>query len=104
MKKFIYAALFLSVIAANAQESITYQKPPKEILELVDVKRAPSVLMDDKNENMILIYRDSYSTIEELSQKELRLAGLRINPVTNIGSRITYYNDIKIKRLARLSI
>jgi hypothetical protein len=62
MKKIIYVALFFSVIAANAQESITYQKPPQEILDLVDVKRAPSVLMDDKNENMILIYRNSYKT------------------------------------------
>ena len=46
---------------------------------------------------MILLYRDYYKTIEELSEKELRLAGLRINPKTNIGSRTNYYNNIKIK-------
>ena len=43
------------------------------------------------------MYRDSYKTIAELSEEELRLGGLRINPKTNIGSRTTFYNDIKIK-------
>ena len=88
-------------IGAKAQENSTYQKPPKEILELVDVQRAPSVLMDDKNENMVLLYRNSYKTIQELSQKELRLGGLRIDPKTNIGSRVTYFNGFKIKYLKK---
>ena len=48
---------------------------------------------------MLFLYRDNYKSIEDLSQKELRLAGLRINPKTNIGSRITYYNNIRIKNL-----
>ena len=48
---------------------------------------------------MLFLYRDNYKSIEDLSQEELRLAGLRINPKTNIGSRITYYNNIKIKNL-----
>ncbi len=95
------AILFLSIIvlSSSAQENISYQKPSQEILELVDVQLAPSVLLDDNNEFMVLLYRDAYKTIEELSQEELRLGGLRIDPVTNIGSRVTYYNDIKVKSL-----
>jgi hypothetical protein len=46
---------------------------------------------------MILRYRDAYKSIAELSEPELRLAGLRINPKTNIGSRTTYYNNLKIQ-------
>ena len=34
---------------------------------------------------MVYLYRDNYKTIEQLSEKELRLAGLRINPKKNIG-------------------
>lgn len=100
MKPFLFL-LILIVIASgiNAQENIDYQKPPKEILELVDVQRAPSVRMDDDKNFMVLLYRDTYKTIEELSQEEMRLGGLRINPKTNIGSRTTYYNDIKIRKL-----
>ena len=86
-----------------AQENLDYQKPSKEILELVDVPLAPSVLMDNKKENMVLSYRDAYKTIEELSRQELRLGGLRIDPVTNIGSRTTYYNKLEIKKLSEES-
>lgn len=100
MKRFLFLCINLAALGAFAQEGITYQKPPQEILELVDVPRAPSVIMDDDNKFMIFRYRDSYKSIEELSQPEMRLAGLRINPKTNIGSRVTYYNDLKIKYLS----
>ncbi|WP_438423393.1 prolyl oligopeptidase family serine peptidase [Aquimarina macrocephali] len=90
--------LFFIVCISNAQESVDYQKPPKEILDLVDVSPAPSVRVDKKGENLIFLYRDSYKTIEELSEKEMRLAGLRINPKTNISSRANYFNKIKLKK------
>ena len=50
---------------------------------------------------MLFLFRDNYKSIEELSVKEMRLGGLRIDPVTNIGSRVTYYNNIKIKNLKK---
>ncbi|MCF8227997.1 MAG: prolyl oligopeptidase family serine peptidase [Bacteroidales bacterium] len=99
MKKTFVLLFSLSLLGVYAQENIEYQKPPKEILELVDVERAPSVRMDDRQEFMVLLYRDAYKTIEELSQEEMRLAGLRINPKTNIVSRTTYYNNIKIRNI-----
>jgi dipeptidyl aminopeptidase/acylaminoacyl peptidase len=97
-----YVILFFSqllVISAFAQESLNYQKPSKEILDLVDVSMAPSVFIDDKNEHMVFAYRDMYASIKDLSKEELRLAGLRIDPTTNIGSRVRYYNNLKIKHL-----
>ena len=99
MKLSIYLVLLLLLVKVQAQESLTYQKPSKEILELVDVPRAPSVIVDDNKDFMILLYRDAFKSIEEISQEELRLGGLRINPKTNIGSRVTYYNNLKIKPL-----
>lgn len=82
-----------------SQVDLTYQEPPKEILELADARQTPSVLIDEKNENIILLYRNKYKRIAELSETELRLAGLRINPVTNIGSRTTYYNNISLMKV-----
>lgn len=98
-KRWIYLLLIAVALPSAAQEALQYQKPSKEILELVDVKRAPATFIDDAQENMILLFRDSYKSIEELSKQELRLAGLRIDPKTNIGSRVTYYNDLKIQRV-----
>lgn len=100
MKHLLFAAFFMfAAIIGVAQENLTYQKPSEEILELVDVPRAPSVLLDDKQEHMLLIYRDAYKSIEELSQDELRLGGLRINPDKNIGSRTRYFTNLKIRNL-----
>ena len=56
----------------------------------------PRVLVDESKSYMIYLYRDNYKTIEELSEKEMRLAGLRINPQKNIGSRVSYYNNIEV--------
>ena len=84
-------------LSGIGQGSLKYQKPPKEILELVDVPLAPSVLVNDNQDFLVFLYRDPFKTIEDLSNDELRLGGLRINPKINIGSRVRYYNNIKIK-------
>lgn len=99
MKTILAFFLFLfGITPFIAQENTGYQKPPQEILDLVDAPLAPSVLLDDKGENVVLLYRDAYKSIAELSETELRLGGLRINPKTNIGSRTNYYNNIKVKK------
>lgn len=98
MKKLIILSFsILFYIPVNGQGALTYQEPPKEIKELVDAPLAPSVRIDSKAENIVLLYRNAYKTIAELSEEELRLGGLRINPKTNIGSRTTYYNNIEVK-------
>ncbi|NNK39032.1 MAG: hypothetical protein HKP45_00070 [Winogradskyella sp.] len=98
MKKLLSISLCLLCLYSFAQENLTYQKPSKEILDLVDVPLAPSVQIDSKSEHMVLLYRDAYKSIAELSEAEMRLAGLRINPVINIGSRTTFYNNFKVKK------
>lgn len=99
MNKVLFPILFFLVFAPLfAQENLTYQKPPKEILDLVDAPLAPAVQIDSKGENVVLIYRDVYKSIAELSETEMRLGGLRINPKTNIGSRVTFYNNLKVKK------
>ena len=95
--KSLLIVLFLGSVV-HAQENLEYQKPVKEILDLVDVPLAPSIRIDQKAEHIIFLYRDGYKTITELSEKEMRLAGLRINPKTNISSRTNYYNNIKLKK------
>lgn len=101
MKKFLCIAILLSSFFGFSQENLEYQKPPKEILELVDIQRAPWVLLNDEKDFMVLMYRNQYKSIEELSKEELRLAGLRIDPKTNIGSRTTFYNNIEVKNLSK---
>ena len=98
-KIFLSLMCMLSTISSNSQENIDYQKPPASILELVDVERAPLVSIDSKKEQMLFYYRDAFKSLTDLSQPELRLAGLRINPKTNISSTTNFYTNIKYKKL-----
>ena len=92
--------LFLSLsIQTFAQENLTYQKPSPSILTLADYERAPAVSMDTKKEYLLLSYRSTYKSLDDLNQDELRLGGLRINPTTNISSTVTYVNNLKIRKV-----
>jgi len=104
MKHLIIITLLFSALNIHSQENIDYQKPPQEILDLVDIQVAPYVLIDEKNEFLVMLSRNAYKSIEELSQEELRLGGLRINPKTNIGSRVTYFNKIQIKNIQQKTL
>lgn len=92
---------FLSLsFSLKAQENVTYQKPSAEILALADYERAPSVNMDSKKEYMLLSYRNTYKTLDDLNQEEMKLGGLRVNPITNISSTVTYINNLKLRKVA----
>ncbi|MCG2611208.1 prolyl oligopeptidase family serine peptidase [Flavobacterium sp. SM15] len=91
--------LLLAGSSLLAQENLTYQKPSKEILALAEYERAPSVTMDTKKEWMLLTYRNTYKNLDDLNQEEMRLGGLRINPITNISSSVTYINNLKVRRI-----
>ena len=97
MKRLLVCFLLLISLQFTAQENIGYQLPPDEILELADAPLAPSLRMDSQGEKMFFLYRNNFKSIAELSETEMRLGGLRINPKTNIGSRITYYTNIKVR-------
>ncbi|WP_394773351.1 prolyl oligopeptidase family serine peptidase [Flavobacterium sp.] len=101
MKLKVTLLLFLNIgFFAFAQENLTYQKPSKSILDLADYEKAPLVSMDTKKENMLLMYRNTYKTLDDLNQDELRLAGLRINPTTNISSTATYTINLKLRKIS----
>jgi dipeptidyl aminopeptidase/acylaminoacyl peptidase len=100
MKKILFCMILLSAtqLSSNAQENLNYQKPSDEILALVDYQKAPGVLMDEKKQFMVFLYQNTYKTLDDLNQTEMQLGGLRINPITNISSAITYYNNLKYSK------
>lgn len=100
MKKlFLSVGFILTSFFGNSQENLTYQKPSKEILELADYQAAPSVSMDSKKTWILFSYRNTYKSLDDLNQDEMRLGGLRINPKTNISSTLTYINNLKIRKV-----
>jgi dipeptidyl aminopeptidase/acylaminoacyl peptidase len=73
--------------------------PPKEIADLLLAKPTPTVSIDSKGEWMLLSERNSYPTVEELGQPEIRIAGLRLNPNNYSPSRQTYINNFILKNI-----
>jgi dipeptidyl aminopeptidase/acylaminoacyl peptidase len=96
MKPYMFLLMFLKSYIAFGQSDFPYQLPHKDILDLADVKPAPSVRISYDGKKAVLSYRNNYKSIEELCEQEVRLAGMRINPVLNVSSRMTYLTDLKI--------
>lgn len=106
MKKLGYL-LFVCVIMINklqSQEKLTFQTPPQEILELVDIERPPIVSMDSKSEKILFYYRNPFKSLSDLNKPELKLGGLRVNPNANISSTITYFNEIRFRNINETEI
>ena len=61
---------------------------------------ALSISPDKKQ--ILIMERSTLTSIEELSQPELRLAGLRMNPATNGRSRSSYYTGLVIQNIQRV--
>lgn len=77
----VFVVVLLLAISALAQ--FTYQKPPKEILDVLNAPPTPQGLLNPTRTYMMLAQGVRYPAIADLSQPMLRLAGLRINPRTN---------------------
>lgn len=100
MKKVVLISLLgFFIMEIMAQENIRYQVPSEGILQLADYERAPRISMDTRRENMLLSYTNTYKTLEDLNQEEMRLAGLRINPDTRISSAMSFVRNLKLRRL-----
>ncbi len=67
--------------AVSAQE--TYRLPPQEVIDLVDAAPTPRVSISPDGQWMLMQERGSLPTIDDLSRRMLRLAGMRIDPAAN---------------------
>ena len=82
-----------------AQDNGGYQLPPKDIADLLLAKPTPAISVDKKGKWMLFSQRNSYPSVEELAQPELRIAGLRFNPNNYTLSRQNFINDFSLKDL-----
>ncbi|MCI0920954.1 S9 family peptidase [Sphingobacterium rhinopitheci] len=97
MKKLSFLLLVLTATNSLAQENLTFQKPVAEILTLADYARPPMINMSPDKAWVLMSYRPTYKTLEELGQEEIKLAGLRINAKTRISSTENYFNNLRLK-------
>ena len=100
----VFFIFFVFVFRLPAQEVLTYQVPPREIVDIVDSPRLPYAWDSPDKTHLLIVEFPGVPSIEELAQPELKLAGLRFNPDTNgpSTSQAFYYNKLTIKELSSL--
>ncbi|MFN1834956.1 S9 family peptidase [Balneola sp. MJW-20] len=99
MKKHLLFVCSLAVlmIGFQVQAQDSYMQPSKAMTDLVDGARTPSVTFSPDYNVMLMLEQPGLPSIEEVSQPELRLAGVRINPRTNGPSRSRNLTGITIR-------
>ncbi len=96
----ILSLLFLSfTLTSIAQDDAGYTKPPKDVADMLLANPTPGVSVDDNGEWMLFMQRNSYPSVEELAQPELKIAGLRINPANFSPSRQNFINDLSLRNI-----
>lgn len=98
LKLLLPLLLTFFLVAAAAEEK--YQKPPKEVLDVLNAPATPQVSVSPARDSMMLLQGVRYPPITDLAQPMLRLAGLRINPKTNGPHRQMYSVSMTLKRIA----
>lgn len=96
MKKQFLLMAILWPFLIHSQNQLTYQLPPKEIIDLVDAPAMPTVSISPNNSHILLLDRPELPSISDLAADELRLGGIRINPATNGRSRSGYSIDMTL--------
>lgn len=87
-------------LAATAQENVPFRTPPEEIRRLVDAPLPPAVVVDPAGTRLVLLDLPGYKSLEELSEPELRLAGLRINPKNHNRARVSLTTGLSVQEIA----
>lgn len=85
--------------AAWASSENTYELPDSTIVSIIDARRTPWVTIGPDREWLLLRERPAYPSIEELAERELRLAGLRIKPDINAPSRAWPSTGMSLTRI-----
>lgn len=96
MKKVFATLLLGQLFMLHAQLEVNFKTPPDEIRKLVDIKPTPVMSIDPNNKFAVLFERNAFKGLDELAEEEIRLAGLRIDPLTNGEARKNFYRNLKV--------
>jgi len=107
VRKLVLGAFFevstvvcLGVQVAAGQAAIKYQKPPQGIETLLMAPATPIASVSPDKKMMAMEQPETLSTIAEVSQPRLRLAGIRFNPLTNGQTAVPYSTGLTLQAVS----
>ncbi len=91
-----------AALGAQVPGSAGYMTPPAPIPQILSAAPTPGVSVSPTRRTIALLGRENLPSIAELSEPELRLAGVRLSPRTNGPSptRVAYLNGITFQDIA----
>jgi dipeptidyl aminopeptidase/acylaminoacyl peptidase len=105
MQRFIaltVLALLVGGTSLHAQQSelaAVYRTPDQVLVDIVDATPTPAAQLGPGSDWLLLLDVPSLPSIEELAERELRLAGMRFKPQINGRSRTRHYTGLALLRL-----
>ena len=103
MKRFILATIFfllgygMTSNGLHGQQS--YREPPQEVIDIVDAQPEPAVSISPDRGWMVMLERKAMPSIEAVSRRMLRLAGMRIDPAANGPFRTSFFHGLAVRPL-----
>ena len=95
----VVGGLLVTVAPAAAQESY-YHKPSDAVVRILEAPPLPTVWLSPARDVLLFAPWEGYPPLADLAAPKLKLAGMRVNPVTNGPQRAPYWTGLTVKRLA----
>lgn len=89
----------LPSLALAQQPEPGYHLPAPELVRLVDAPTTPEMWVDPTAKRLLLATKPYLLSLEDLSQPELKLAGMRFNPRNRASGRDKYYTQLALRPL-----
>src|SRR5580658_5670237 len=99
MKPIIRVAMLLIPASLLSFGADTYQKPPKEIMDILNSPTTPTLSLSPSRAYAMQGSPVRYPPIAELAEPMLRLAGVRINPKTNGLHNATFNTNLTLRKI-----
>ncbi|NNE66507.1 MAG: S9 family peptidase [Pyrinomonadaceae bacterium] len=93
----VFIALTITFTLCGAIAAQKYERPPQEIVDILDAPAFPAASLSPSKDRMALLTPVTYPTLKDMAQPMLRLAGLRINPASNSRSTQRYFVGLTIQ-------
>src|SRR5688572_30481240 len=98
------AGLLITALPSLVAAQQGYRQPPSPIANILDAPQTPAVFVSPDRTWLLLAERASLPSIAELSDPELRLAGIRINPRTGGQSREVTGTGLRLRAIASANV
>jgi dipeptidyl aminopeptidase/acylaminoacyl peptidase len=96
----LLAAAILLSGAPTFGADTPYRKPPKAILDVLTAPAPPNMVITPTRDALILASRVRYPPITDLARPMLRVAGVRIDPLSNDVHGAPYWSEYVVTRIA----